>query len=32
MIDEKDRIILDLLQKDGRMTGSEVAKHVALSV
>ncbi len=32
MIDEKDRIILELLQKDGRKTAKEVSGHVNLSV
>ena len=31
-MDDKDRLILDILQKDGRMTASEVAEHVDLSV
>lgn len=32
MVDEKDRIILELLQTNGRRTASEVAEHVNLSV
>ncbi|MFQ6615196.1 MAG: Lrp/AsnC family transcriptional regulator [Fidelibacterota bacterium] len=32
MVDEKDRIILDLLQDSGRRTAREVADHVDLSV
>lgn len=32
MIDEKDKIILNLLQANGRMTAREVAGHVNLSV
>ncbi len=31
-MDDKDRLILNILQKDGRMTASEVAEHVDLSV
>ncbi|MBH30441.1 MAG: AsnC family transcriptional regulator [Candidatus Marinimicrobia bacterium] len=31
-MDNKDRVILNILQKDGRMTASEVAEHVDLSV
>lgn len=31
-MDDKDRLILEILQKDGRMTASEVADHVDLSV
>ena len=32
MMDEKDQIILNLLQNDGRMTAKDVAEHVHLSV
>ena len=32
MLDEKDKVILNLLQEDGRMTAKEVAAHVDLSV
>lgn len=32
MVDEKDRIILELLQAGGRRTAREVAEHVGLSV
>ena len=31
-MDEKDKLILSLLQKDGRMTASEIAEKVDLSV
>jgi len=31
-MDEKDKLILSLLQKDGRMTASEMAEEVDLSV
>ena len=31
-MDEKDKLILTLLQKDGRMTASEMAEKVDLSV
>ena len=31
-MDEKDKLILSLLQKDGRMTASEMAEKVDLSV
>lgn len=32
MLDEKDKIILNLLQRNGRMTAKEVSEHVDLSV
>ena len=32
MVDEKDKVILELLQGDGRMTAKDVADHVDLSV
>ena len=31
-MDDKDKLILNILQKDGRMTASEVAEHVDLAV